>query len=142
MATLSRGERVFIGAFVALNVIVPFLAKDLYPFSVFPMFSKRSTTLSRVEIRGPDGKLLPSEIFETLELDVFVANPRVGFLVTSLDPGDRALEDEEVQRHVKRILRDHEIDLPFVDAEQTLTTIGTSGDAVQTHLHWRVAKDG
>jgi len=139
---LSRGERVFIGAFVALNVVVPFVAKDLYPFSVFPMFSKRSETLSRVEVFGPDGAQLSSDVFETLELDVFVAEPKVGFLITSLDPGDRALAESEVQAHVKRVFREREIDLPFVDAEQTLTTIGSHGGVVTTRVRWRVTNDG
>lgn len=140
--TLSRGERLFVALFVALNVAVPLLARDLYPFSVFPMFSKRPLVLSRVEVRGPDGELLPPEIFDTLELDVFVADPRVGFLVTSLDPGNRPLEADEVQSHLKRVLREREIDLAFVDAEQTLTSIGTNGDVVTTTLRWRVENDG
>ena len=33
-----RGERIFVVAFVVLNVGVPPLVVDLYPFSIFPMF--------------------------------------------------------------------------------------------------------
>lgn len=139
---MTRGEQVFIALFGALNVVVPLLAKDLYPFSVFPMFSKRPAVLSRVEVRGPDGALLPAAALDTLQLDVFVSNPRVGFSVTSLDPGDRALEAGEVKAHLQRVLREREIDLSFVDVEQTLTSIGENGDVVTTRLHWRVDNDG
>lgn len=126
-------------AFVAANLVIPWLGRDLYPFSVFPMFSKRPERVSRVTVRDPDGRVLDPAVFETWMLDVSVADPRTGFALRSLDPGDRRLTEDEVTAHVRRLFREREIDLAFVDVEQTVAFAGSNGDVVRETLLWRVA---
>lgn len=126
--------------FVAANLVVPFAAWDLYPFSVFPMFSAHPSTVSRVAVYGPDGAILDAALLETWALDVSSANPRTGFAVRSLDPGSRALEEADVQTHVGRLLRERDLPFAYVDVEQTLATIGTDGGVAVTKTRWRVAK--
>lgn len=127
-------------AFIAGNLAVPWLARDLYPFSVFPMFSARPALVSRVTVTDPDGRVLDPAIFETWTLGVSNASPRTGFAVTSLDPGDRRLEEAEVRAHVQRVFREREIALPFVAVEQTVAFIGTSGNVVHETSRWRVER--
>ena len=43
---LSGPERLVIGCFVLVNVLVPLLVVDLFPFSRFPMFSHTPSSLS------------------------------------------------------------------------------------------------
>lgn len=127
-------------AFVIANVAVPWLVRDLYPFSVFPMFSARPALVSRVTVTDPDGRVLDPSIFETWTLGVSNASPRTGFAVTSLDPGDRRLEEAEVRSHVQRLFREREIALPFVDVEQTVAFVGSSGNVVTESARWRIER--
>jgi hypothetical protein len=72
------GELVFVLCFAALNLVVPLTFKDLFPFTVMPMFSDAPREFWRLEVLDPHGNRLPPLAFSYH--DVYVANPdpRIG----------------------------------------------------------------
>jgi len=57
----GRKELLVIGGFVLLNLLVPMLIVDLYPFSRSPMFADAPQLYCDYHLYGPDGKELHLE---------------------------------------------------------------------------------
>ncbi len=54
----GRKELLVIGGFVLLNLLIPLLIVDLYPFSRAPMFADAPREYCNYRLFGPDGKEL------------------------------------------------------------------------------------
>jgi hypothetical protein len=74
---LRRGEWIAILLFVALNVTVPLVKVELYPFSRFPMFAGAPRQLVVYRVTDPFGRELPARDFG-LELNPDDNPPTVG----------------------------------------------------------------
>lgn len=48
-----------VGAFVALNVLIPLWMLELYPFSIGPMFRDAPQQLTEYTAKGPEGQDIP-----------------------------------------------------------------------------------
>jgi hypothetical protein len=74
---LRRGEWVAILLFVALNVTVPLVKVELYPFSRFPMFAGVPRQVASYRVTDPFGRELPARDFG-LEMNSDDNPPRAG----------------------------------------------------------------
>ncbi len=54
-----RKELLLVGAFAALNVLVPLCVLELYPFSIGPMFRDAPRRYTEYSAVGPDGTPVP-----------------------------------------------------------------------------------
>ena len=60
---LRLSERVFLGLFVAANILVPLLLIEFYPFTIAPMYDTRLREVTLYAVRGPSGQPLPARDF-------------------------------------------------------------------------------
>jgi len=70
---LRPSERWVISTFVALNLVIPPLVLDLYPFSRFPMFSDRPSAIYWLDARDAAGH--PVNLGRLGIPGVYLANP-------------------------------------------------------------------
>jgi hypothetical protein len=105
MRTLTLREKVFVGAYLVLNTVVPCLIPDLFPFSSQPMFSGFPERMSIVDIHDEDGRPLPPQPFSLESRELFNPHPRLGKrLPPSLLPSGRLMSDAEVRAAVIPVL--------------------------------------
>jgi hypothetical protein len=74
---LRRGELIAILLFVAVNVAVPLVKVELYPFSRFPMFAGMPRQVAFYRVTDPFGRELPARDFG-LEINSDDNPPRLG----------------------------------------------------------------
>ena len=131
----GRKELFFIGGFVLLNLLLPLLIVDLYPFSRAPMFADAPQLYCEYHVYGPDGKELhlkrPDGRGLVLVFDKplpalglhrnYWGNPigaGVGFLPpSSVDEFGTIASREQVTAHLQRALQDPP-ELAFVEVVQ------------------------
>ena len=75
----TKAPKIFCWLFVLSVLIVSPLYSDLYPFSVFPMFSDREATYVEMAITGPDGKSLDPSAYGMEKLQLANRDCRYGF---------------------------------------------------------------
>jgi hypothetical protein len=81
------------GVFLVLNIIVPVVWGDIYPFTSGPMFRDAPLRYCNYSVYGPDGQLLDAETF--LVHRIYDGNP-VGYGVGVKPP--EVLEDFGIER--------------------------------------------
>jgi len=99
-AVRDRGERVFVAGLVLFLVGHLIARPDLFPFSTYPMFSDRTTSVSWLQVEGPDGPIAPDRL--GLATD-YVANPnaKYGRRLPSLNPDGRPADPDLVADRVR-----------------------------------------
>jgi len=134
----------FIGLFVFVNLLVPLLVEDLYPFTSAPMFRDQPRQYCNYEVFGPDGARLPKEDF--LLQRVYDGNPTA--LGVGIKPppvleqpfGDVASQDE-VTQHVRQQLVRYP-DLTYVTVVQEVVSPDNDGRLVAKQQGpWRVTRN-
>jgi hypothetical protein len=58
-------EKVSIYLFIGLSIVFSFVFVDLFPFSLNPLFTKRTTKFSFITIRDSSKRILSNKAFET-----------------------------------------------------------------------------
>ena len=111
----TRSERVFLAG-LGLFLVGHLIARpDLFPFSTYPMFSDRTTSMSWLEVEGPDGSIAPSRL--GLGSD-YVVNPnaRYGKRLPGLNPGGQPADPDLIATRVRAHITD--LDVPWVIVTQ------------------------
>ena len=75
----EKAPKIFCWLFVLSVLIVSPLYSDLYPFSVFPMFSDREASYVKIEITGPDGQSLRPIEYGMEKLQIANRDCRYGY---------------------------------------------------------------
>ncbi len=138
----GRRELIAVGLFCLLNILIPCLIMDLYPFSSAPMFADAPRHYCDYELMGPNEEPLDLKSFG-LQRNYW-GNPLgsgVGYFPPdSIDRFGEIGSEGQIITQVQRSLTDHP-DLEFVDVTQRV--IGDTGENVgQIDLRvWRVYRD-
>jgi len=134
----------FVGLFVFVNVLVPLLIDDLYPFTSAPMFRDQPRRYCNYEVYGPNGERIPNEDF--LLQRVYDGNPPgigVGIkppAVLEKQFGDVADQDQ-VTRHVREQLVRYP-NLAHVTVVQKVVSPDDNGRLVVEEAgRWQVTRD-
>ncbi len=154
----GRKELLAIGVFVLLNLLIPVLIVDLYPFSRAPMFADRPQSYCEYHVYGPDGRELHLERPDGNGLVQVFGEPipalglhrnywgnpigsGVGFVPpTTVDTFGTVPPRDEVTAHLQQRLRARP-DLPYVDVVRQVIgdldgqKVGVIEDRTQ---RWRV----
>ena len=62
-STIGRGEKAFVSLFVVLNLTVPFIALEFYPFTAIPPFPSAPQFYCRYEVSDFEGQKLHQRPF-------------------------------------------------------------------------------
>jgi hypothetical protein len=129
--------------FAAANVLIPLLCKELFPFSLGPMFSDRPQAYCTYRVLGPDGSELPPADFalhRTYDGDPPGFGGRLP--APSLDRFGVVPSREEVVAHVVRQLA-RKPDLSCVEVVQEVVgPVSPSRVGVVAVNRWRVRRGG
>lgn len=110
------GERLLIGAIVLFLVAHVVARPDLFPLSTYPMFSDDATSMSWLEVSGPDGPIDPARL--DLATDYVInPDPRYGRRVPGPNPGGGRADAEDVAARVHARL--DELDVAWVEVTET-----------------------
>lgn len=98
-----------VAAFVATQLVAPFVLGDMYPFTLAPMFRDQPQLYCDYQVHDPQGELLKNEDFGLLR--VYDGNPRgmgVGIIPPeTIDEFGFAPSKQEVIDWVEPYLVDH-----------------------------------
>jgi hypothetical protein len=132
--------------FAALNLVVPLTFKDLFPFTVMPMFSDAPREFWRLEVLDPHGNRLPPLAFSYH--DVYVANPdpRIGVRpAPTLNRAQGGVSKRQIVETLRERLREHP-ELPYIDVVQRrfgpLANDGRETVGSLTERRWRITNEG
>lgn len=130
------------GVFLLLNIIVPVVWGDIYPFTSGPMFRDSPTRYCNYSVYGPDGQRLAAEAF--LVQRIYDGNP-VGYGVGIKPP--EVLEEFGVERdeaycrqHVlKHLSAEPNRRYPFVEiVQEVIGPVDNERVGVVRTDRWRV----
>jgi hypothetical protein len=132
-----------VALFMGINVAVPMVVEDLYPFTSVPMFRDQPTRYCNYSVYDPNGRRLPSEDF--LLQRVYDGNPPgVGIgiqppAVLERKFGEVASRSQVVQ-HVCRELSKRP-DVPFVIVVQDVVGANVEGRiGVLRSNRWKISR--
>ncbi len=116
MGTMNRREWIVLGTLALFLVGHIATRPDLFPFSTYPMFSDRTTSMSWLQVEGPDGPV-SAHAFE-LNSD-YVINPdaKYGLRSPGPNPAGQPADPADITRRVEERLPD--TDLPWIVVTQT-----------------------
>ncbi len=108
----------FVLCFAVLNLVVPLTFKDLFPFTVMPMFSDAPRELWRLEVFDPEGNRLPPLAFSCHDLYVANPHPRIGVrFPPTLNRAEGGVSEQEITETLRKRLLEHP-EVPYVDVVQ------------------------
>lgn len=112
----TRREGLFIGVLVLFLLGHLVARPDLFPFSTYPMFSDNTTSMSWLNVEGPDGPVDPAAL--GLASD-YVINPnaKYGRRVPGPNPGGAPADPADIETRVEAHLDD--LDIEWVQVIQT-----------------------
>jgi hypothetical protein len=142
----GRKELLLIGTFVLLNLLIPLLIVDLYPFSRAPMFEDAPQCYCDYHLYGPEGRDLGEEGLLAFGLHRnYWGNPigaGVGFIPPpTVDTFGTVASQDKVTAHLEQKLRTRP-ELAYVEVVQEIIgdvdghQVGTIEARTQ---RWRVA---
>jgi hypothetical protein len=144
LSASEKAQMIFVGAFVMLNLIVPLVIEDLYPFTSAPMFRDRPRQYCNYEVFGSRGERLPNDRF--LLQRIYDGNPSgLGVGIKPPPVLEQHFGDVptrlEVTRHVRQQLARYP-DLERVSIVQEVVSAGQGGGlAVERKGPWLVLQD-
>ena len=140
-----RAEILFCSLFVAVNLIVPMLCDDLYPFTSAPMFRDHPRQYCNYSVFAPEGNELPAADF--LVQRVYDGNPPgVGVGIAPPPVLEQVFgtvaDRRQVSQHVRKILSKRS-DLSSVVVGQDVFGPSPTGQIERTAVHrWTVQRAG
>jgi hypothetical protein len=139
------GEAFFVLCFTVLNLVVPLTFKDLFPFTVMPMFSDAPRELWRLEVFDPEGNRLPKRAFSCSDLYLANPHPRIGVrLPPTLNRAEGGVSEQEIVETLRERLLEHP-ELPYIDVVQrrfgTITRDGRETVGTQEVRRWRITNE-
>ena len=103
-------EKILIYCFLVTSVVISFLFVDLFPFSLNPLFTKRTDKYSFITIRDQSGNILSNKEFETY-LDYGSNNEKAGLKSpATINEMGNFVSSDELKAHVLNKL----INYPFI----------------------------
>jgi len=141
----GRVELLLAGLFVLLNVGIPLLIVDLFPFSRAPMFEDAPVLYCNYIVSDPQGSQLDPKSDELVDLGLqrnYWGNPLgsgVGFHPPpTIDRVGEVASAEEVRRQVESYLRLHP-ELAYLDVvQEILGPISSRQVGVMKQHRWRI----
>ena len=139
------GEAFFVLCFAVLNLIVPLTFKDLFPFTVMPMFSDAPRELWRLEVFDPEGNRLPPLAFSCHDLYLANPHPRIGVrFPPTLNRAQGGVPEQEIIETLRQRLLQHP-ELPYINVVQRrfrpIVKDGRETVGSQEVRRWRIMND-
>ncbi len=142
--TTSHGwQLAFVAAFVIVNLVMPVVVADLYPFTSAPMFRDQPRRYCNHYAFAPDGKEIPAERLSLQR--IYDGNPTgLGVGIQPPPVLERTFGDvpdrETVETHVRTQLAKHP-DLDYVEIVQEIVESDGEGGLAARENRWRVDRE-